>query len=68
MCTGLMGILSLSLYEVTAMNDEKDKRPDPKVLNAVIVAYEIVKGVHRKSEKENAEKGMKGAQDESNHR
>ena len=47
------------------MNDEKEKRPDPKVLNAVIVAYEMVKGVHHKPEKEDAEKGEKGAEDES---
>ena len=65
MCTGLMGILSLSLYEVNTMNDEKEKRPDPKVLNAVIVAYEMVKGIHHKPEKEDAEKGEKGAEDES---
>lgn len=38
-----MGILSLSLYEVNAMNDEKEKRPDPKVLNAVIVANNLAK-------------------------
>lgn len=47
------------------MNDENEKRPDPKVLNAVIVAYEMVKGVHHKPEKEDAEKGEKGAEDES---
>ena len=50
------------------MNDEKDKRPDPKALNAVIVAYDMVKGVYRKPKKDDAEKGEKGAKDESNHR
>lgn len=47
------------------MNDEKDKHPDPKVLNAVIVANNLAKGVYRKSKEEqdksadNCEKGTK---------
>ena len=58
----------LSLYEVNAMNDEKEKRPDPKVLNAVIVANNLAKGVYRKPNKENAEKSEKGTKDESDNR
>ena len=50
------------------MNDEKGKRPDPKVLNAVIIADKLAKGVYRKPEKDDAENGEKGAEDESNHR
>ncbi|MBQ3405303.1 MAG: hypothetical protein IJG63_07815 [Oscillospiraceae bacterium] len=49
------------------MNDKKEKRPDPKVLNAVIVVNNLAKGVYRKPEKEDAEKGEKGAEDESTH-
>ena len=51
-----------------AMIDEKGKRPDPKVLNVVIVADKLAKGVYRKPKKDNAENGEKGAKDESNHR
>lgn len=58
----------LSLYEVNAMNDEKRKFPDPKVLNAVVVAHELAKGVYRKPNKENAEKSEKGTKDESDNR
>ena len=50
------------------MIDEKGKRPDPKVLNVVIVADKLAKGVYRKPKKDNAENGEKGAKDESNHR
>lgn len=50
------------------MNDEKEKRPDPKVLNAVIVANNLAKGVYRKPKKDDAEDGEKGAENESNHR
>ncbi len=50
------------------MNDKKEKRSDPKVLNAVIVANNLAKGVYRKPEKEDAKKGEKGTENESNHR
>ena len=65
MFSGWLTTLLLSLYEVLAMNDEKDKRPDPKVLNAVIVANNLAKGVYRKSKEEqdksadNCENGTK---------
>ena len=50
------------------MNDENEKRPDPKVLNAVIAAYELLKNVHRKPNEDDAKGGEKGAENESNHR
>lgn len=50
------------------MNDEKEKRPDPKVLNAVIVANNLAKGVYRKPNEDDAKEGEKGAENESNHR
>ena len=53
------------------MNDEKEKRPDPRVLNAVIVANNLAKGVYRKPKKaqgKTADKGEKGKKNESNHR
>ena len=45
------------------MNDKKEKRPDPKVLNAVIVANNLAKGVYRKPKEEqdkSADKCEKG--------
>ena len=47
---------------------EKSKCPDPKVLNEVVVAHELAKGVYRKPNKENAEKSEKGTKDESDNR
>ena len=53
------------------MNDDKEKRPDPKVLNAVIAGYNLLKGVYRKQKEEQektADKCEKGNKNESNHR
>ena len=66
-----MTILLQSPYEVSAMNDEKEKRPDPKVLNAVIAGYNLLKGVYNKTKEEQdepADKCEKGNENESNHR
>lgn len=47
------------------MKDKKEKRPDPKVLNAVVVAHKLAKGIYSKPEEEkNAEKSEKGTKDE----
>ena len=40
----------LSLCEVNVMKDKKEKRPDPKVLNAVVVAHKLAKGIYSKPE------------------
>lgn len=53
------------------MKDEKAKRPDPKVLNAVVIAHKLAKSVYRKPEEENdksAEKSEKGTKNESDNR
>ena len=53
------------------MNDEKEKRPDPKVLNAVIAGYNLLKGVYNRIKEEQdepADKCEKGNENESNHR
>ena len=62
---------SLSLYEVNAMSKKKEYHPDPKMLNAVIVASQLAKGVYRKSKDEkdkSAEKSEKGTKNESDNR
>ena len=53
------------------MNKEKEKRPDPKVLNAVIVANNLAKGVYRKPKEvrdKTAGKCEKGNKNESDNR
>lgn len=45
-----------------------DLKKNPKLLNALIIASNLVQGVYRKPDEDDAKKGEKGTENESNHR